>query len=227
MDQHKRYKCVLFDMDGTLVDSYEGIFHAYQWTMKQMGRDFGGENFVRRAIGAPLIWVFENICGMGRPQAEQAASHYRAYYADKGKHEATVYSGMEKTLNRLKKAGCFIGVATLKKESFAKEILEEQGLLSYFDVVCGMDGGDSLTKADLIRRCMRTAKSKKEETVLIGDSEFDAAGAEEAGVAFLGVTYGFGFRDRRHLNEYGVVMGAETAGEIADLLCAEQKGTKR
>lgn len=227
MGQHKRYKCVLFDMDGTLVDSYEGIFHAYQWTMKQMGREFGGEGFVRQAIGAPLIEVFENLCGMDRRQAEQAASYYRAYYAERGKHEIMVYDGIEETLKRLKNAGFFIGTATLKKENFAKEILKEQGLLSYFDAVCGMDEGDRLTKADLIRRCMAAAKSTKEETVLVGDSVFDAIGAEETEISFLGVTYGFGFCDLDHLKECGVQTGAKTAGEIADLLCSEEKGTER
>lgn len=227
MDAYKRYRCVLFDMDGTLVDSYEGIFHAYRWTMEQMGREFGGDGFVRRAIGAPLLWVFENLCGMDQPSAEQAAARFRAYYAREGKHQVKVYDGMEETLRRLKAAGCFLGTATLKREPFAKEILKEQGLLSYFDVVCGMDAGDHLTKADLVRRCMQAAKSEKEDTVLVGDSKFDAAGAKEAGVAFLAVTYGFGFHDRENPGDYGAVMIAEDAGVIADLLCTEGKGTQR
>ena len=139
MKGYKRYQCVLFDMDGTLVDSYQGIFHAYRRTMEQMGRTFGGDDFVRRAIGAPLLWVFESLCGMDRAQAERAAAVYRAYYADRGKHEARVYDGMEETLGRLKAAGCFLGAATLKKERFAREMLEEQGILPCFDAVCGMD----------------------------------------------------------------------------------------
>lgn len=102
MDLCKRYRCILFDMDGTLVDSYEGIFHAYRWTMEQMGRAFEGDPFVRRAIGAPLIWVFENLCGMDFPSAEQAAAQFRAYYAREGKHQVKVYDGMEETLCRLK-----------------------------------------------------------------------------------------------------------------------------
>lgn len=60
------YSCVLFDMDGTLVDTYEGIFHAYCWTMEQLGLPFEGEPFVRTAIGAPLLYVFEDLCGMNR-----------------------------------------------------------------------------------------------------------------------------------------------------------------
>ena len=224
MEKCNWYKCVLFDMDGTLVNSYEGIFHAYRWTMEQMGQDFGGDNFVRRAIGAPLIWVFENLCGMDHVVAERAAACYRTYYAEKGKLQASVYDGMEKTLRRLKEAGCFLGVATLKKDIFAKEMLDALGLLSYFDMVSGMDADDSLTKADLIRRCMQAAMSEKKETILVGDSAFDAAGAREAGTAFLAVTYGFGFQDPEQAKEAGAVLVAETAGEIADLLCGAGEG---
>lgn len=223
MEKCSWYKCVLFDMDGTLVNSYEGIFHAYRWTMEQTGRNFGGDNFVRRAIGAPLIWVFENLCGMDRVVAEQAAACYRTYYANQGKHQVRVYDGMEETLRRLKEAGCFLGVATLKNETFAKEMLDALGILSYFDIVCGMDASDRLTKADLIRRCMQAAKSEKKETILVGDSAFDAAGAREAGIAFLAVTYGFGFQDQKQLEDCGAIMVAETAGEIADLLCRAGK----
>lgn len=98
---------------------------------------------------------------MDRVVAEQAAACYRTYYANQGKHQVRVYDGMEETLRRLKEAGCFLGVATLKNETFAKEMLDALGILSYFDIVCGMDASDRLTKADLIRRCMQAAKIRK------------------------------------------------------------------
>ena len=210
------YKCVIFDMDGTLVDSYEGIFNAYRWTMEQMRLPFTGDRLVRKAIGAPLPYVFERLCGMENEQVQQAVGYYRAYYGDKGKQECRVYEGMEETLKELKKAGCFLGVATLKKEGFAKEILETCGLLPYFDAVCGMDDADRLTKAELIERCRQAAGTSREETVLVGDSEFDALGAEQAGVAFLAVTYGFGFREPGSLETHCVLMRAENAREIAE-----------
>lgn len=187
------YKCIVFDMDGTLIDSFEGIDKAYRQAFTQLNRKYPGESFVRRAIGAPLPQVFKDGCGMSKEETAEAVRIYRAYYDRFGKYEAVVYKGIKDVLQALKAAGIFLGVATLKKEAFARDILRHCSLFSYFDVVHGMDGKDTLAKADLIRRCMEDARVCKTQTVLVGDSSYDAAGAKAAGVDFLAVTYGFGF----------------------------------
>ena len=221
------YQCVLFDMDGTIVNSYEGIFHAYQWSLEKIGEKFGGDSFVQEAIGAPLVWVFENLCGLSPAKTQQAVAYYREYYARYGKREAHVYKGIEQSLNKLREAGCYLGTATLKKENFAKEMLEGLGILSYFDTVCGMDKDDRFTKADLIRRCMQYAGVPAEKTILVGDSEFDAAGAREAGVDFLAVTYGFGFHDKKALEKWDVTKSADRADEIAERICSRKEGMEQ
>ena len=212
------YNCVVWDMDGTLIDSYEGIFHAYAYALEKMGMGFAGDILVRRAIGAPLLYAFEHLVGIDRDRALRAAVYYREYYAAKGKREVTVYPGIPETLDRLKQAGCFLGTATLKKEAFAREILEQTGLLPHLDAVCGMDEHDRLTKADLIRRCMQQAGADPAKTVLVGDSEFDRAGAREAGIDFLAVTYGFGFADQDSLQGMAPERIAHTPADIADRL---------
>ena len=209
------YKCVLFDMDGTLVNSYEGIYRAYRQAFACLGLPFLGDAFVQTAIGAPLPFVFEHLCGMSRERAVQAIRCYREYYAKQGWRQVQVYDGMRETLGELKEAGCFLATATLKKETFAKQILQETGLLSLFDAVCGMDEDDRLTKADLIRRGMEAAGALPEETVLVGDSEFDLAGAGQAGIDFLAVTYGFGFRTPQARAQLNGRMQAESPRNIA------------
>ena len=188
-------RCVLFDMDGTLVDSYAGIRDSYRAAFSGMGLPFPGEILVREVIGAPLLSVFRDRCGMDASAARRAADLYREYYAAHGWREARAYPGMREALLRLKEACLMLGTATLKKEDFAREILRAQELLGLFDVVCGMDGGDTQSKADLIRCCLSALNVRAEEAVLVGDSEFDARGAAEAGIAFLPVTYGFGYRE--------------------------------
>lgn len=208
------YQCVIFDMDGTLIDSYEGIYHSYEWTMKKMGRVFGGEQFVRNAIGAPLPVTFRESCGMDEKEVQQAVQYYRDYYDRAGKHEAVLYEGMEKTLKQLKQAGCFLGVATMKKERFAEEILKSLDAWQYFDAVHGADEEGKFSKADLILQCLEDAEIKKEHAILVGDTRFDAEGAAEAGIDFLAVTYGFGFTGENPEGMHGAVYTAHTAAEI-------------
>ena len=210
------YKCILFDMDGTLVNSYEGIYNSYEYAFKKMNIEFKGKEFVENAIGAPLILTLENLCNMKKDEILKAVEYYRNYYNEKGKSQVKAYNGIKETLEKLKNNGYLLGVATLKRENFAKEILKNLNLLSNFDIVCGMDEKDSLTKADIIKNCISELNIKKEEAILVGDSEFDLKGAKEAGVDFLALTYGFGFRDREKLNKFNIEIFAENAYEISE-----------
>lgn len=189
------YKNIIFDMDGTLVNTYEGIFNSYQYVATKMGLDFGGDEFVKKAIGAPLKNVFLREFHLSEQQAVEAVRIYRSYYQKKGKNEACLYDGMANVLKLLKEQGYKICVATLKNENFAKDIVNALGIAKYFDVVYGIDDNDAYTKADLIRKCIKFVEGKKEESILVGDSEYDFLGSKEAGIDFLAVTYGFGFKD--------------------------------
>lgn len=211
-------KCILFDVDGTLIDSYPGILNAYRYAFAQLGLEFPGEAFVKSAIGGSLPHAFERLYGMGRAKAQEAIRHYRSYYSEHGRHEASVYPGIQAALEHLRAAGMAIGTATLKSERFATEMLGELGLLPYFDAVCGMDAGNTLTKSRLIARCMDRLHARPADTVLVGDSLFDAHGAAEAGVRFLPVTYGYGFRDPESLRRIHAVKAASHPAEIAGLI---------
>lgn len=209
------YKCVLFDMDGTLVNTYQGIFNSYKYAFGKMNLEFQGEKFVGKMIGAPLLSVFKKHVGLSDEQAEQAVSYYREYYSELGKEEAFTYEGIEKSLIQLKDRGVLLGVATLKRETFAKEILHNLNLEQYFDIICGIDERDHMTKADLLKKCMKQLEVSAEETLLVGDSEYDAEGAEEAGVAFMAVLYGFGFKETESMKKNKMHFVAETGEEIA------------
>lgn len=210
-----KYKYVLFDMDGTLVNTYQGIYNSYKYAFEKMGLPFLGDKLVGKVIGAPLLSVFEDHLGLGKGKALKAVEHYRKYYSETGKTEVTVYDGIEKSLIALKEAGCVLGVATLKREDFALDILKELNLLKYFDVVYGANKTDTLSKSDLLQKCTDAIKMKNFEGILVGDSEYDAEGAQKAGMDFCAVLYGFGFKEDKSLDPNLVSLQVSKPSDIA------------
>lgn len=207
-----KYQCILFDLDGTLADTFPGILHAYQYAAEKMGLPEPSENLVNEAIGAPLTEVFRKKFGLNQEQTAEAVQYYREQYARTGIMEADRYPHIDEVLRELKARGKLLGVTTLKKEAFAGKILSHLGIDRYMDVILGMDEKDRLTKAELIVKAMTLLGQKREETVLVGDSFYDALGAQEAGVDFIGVTYGFGFQKSADVLAY------KRAAAIADIL---------
>ncbi len=187
-------RSVIFDFDGTIADTSEGIIDAHRFALDAMGHEEVPEQELRNVIGGNLLNTYINTFGFEEEKAVQAVAVYRKRYAEVGIHKASVYDDFEELLKELRAKGCMIGAATLKAEIFAKEMLKEMGIFKYFDVVCGMDLADKNSKASLVGKCVDFFKCEKREAVLVGDSMNDYSGAAEAGVAFVGVTYGFGFK---------------------------------
>lgn len=186
-------KLVIFDFDGTIADTSEGIIDAHKHTLKTMGRDIPSDNELRSIIGGNLLKTYIEKFGFEETIAREAVSIYRERYANIGIHKAELYPGFSDMLTVLKERGYKTGVATLKAEVFAKTMLNEMGILERFDEVCGMDPNDGLDKAGLILKCAALCGTSIDQTVLVGDSNNDLSGAQKAGVHFIGVTYGFGF----------------------------------
>lgn len=187
-------KLIVFDMDGTLADTAPGILNSHRYAHKKMGAAIPDPQVLRDVIGGPLLNTYIDRFGFSPEQARVAVTHYRNYYAQKGLLEAQLYPGMKQTLQTLRQRGFSLGVATLKAERFVKTMLEEMGVADCFRVIYGMDEADTRTKKQLIEMCMEAVGATAQETVMVGDSEHDQTGAQQAGVAFAGVSYGFGFK---------------------------------
>lgn len=195
------YKNILFDLDGTLTDSGEGIMNAIVYATKKMNWPTPDDETLRSFIGPPLLESFKKLA-VNSAEAAQAVSYYRDYYKEKGLFENLVYPEIPETLNELKRDGAQLYVATSKPEVFAKQILEHFQLASYFEGIYGasLDGQRS-KKGDVIRYALAEAgiQPTKDDSVMIGDRSHDILGARENQLASIGVLYGFGDREELQL----------------------------
>lgn len=187
-------KLVIFDFDGTIADTSGGILDSHRFALNAMGREIPSDDELRGVIGRNLLKTYIEKFGFTEPGAREAVRLYRKRYAEVGIHEAVLYPGFADLVKKLKNKDYMVGVATLKAENFAKIMLDEMEILNYFDEVCGMDANDGLDKTGLILKCRKLCHCGKDGTILVGDSNNDFIGAQNAGVDFIGVTYGFGFK---------------------------------
>jgi phosphoglycolate phosphatase len=212
----KQYRTILFDLDGTLADTSQGIYNCHRYAISCMGITEPIDRKLEGIIGAPLLESYRTRFGFSDESARIAASHYRKRYAEKGIFEAELYKGIRQLLEGLQKNGYYLGVASLKAEPFVISMMEHWGISDYFSVLRGVDDKDKYTKADLLRFCMQEINSAPEDTILVGDSSYDGIGAKETQIDFLAVTYGLGFRKRDEAEKFNPVYVANTVTDLFD-----------
>lgn len=188
------YDIILFDLDGTVTDSAEGITRCVQYSAEAMGLPVPDLEELNIFVGPPLKEMFMEYFGLDAKKGEEAVKHYRKRYEEKGMYENSVYNGMLEVLKALKQAGKTVALATSKPEVFAKGILDHFGLTKYFDYIGGSTlNGERNTKAKVINYVLEgLGVENKERAVMIGDRKYDILGAKEAGISSVGVLYGYG-----------------------------------
>ena len=196
-------KSILFDLDGTLTDSGEGIMKCARLALEYYGIPVPDINALRVFVGPSLVDSFVRF-GVPKEEANHAVEVYRSRYLTVGKFENYPYPGIHELLRKLKDRGHKLYVATSKPETTSIEILEHFELAEFFDIIAGasMDSGRNC-KADviayLLNQCQRT-----DEIVMVGDTAYDVIGAKAHNIPTIGVSWG-----------YGEVSDLETAGAVA------------
>lgn len=182
---------ILFDFDGTLFDTVEGITKSVQYALRKHGLD-AELHELRCFAGPPLVAMFMEKFGFDRETAEQATREYREYYLPFGVYESRVFPGVREMIMNLRTAGKKVGVATSKPQHLAEQLLRGEHMLPLFDVIVGSgDQGENNAKSAVIRRAMGVLGASADETVLIGDTRYDVAGAHEVGIPCICVEYGY------------------------------------
>ena len=216
-----KYKYVLFDLDGTVSESALGIRASLEHAIKQIGKPLPNLDDYTLYIGPPLIDTFRNLCHFTEEESAQGVEIYRDYYDTYGKFKNKLYDGMKDVLTALRNQGTKLAVCTSKYEKFAEEIVELLGVSDYFDAVCGSTlDGSRKDKKDLIPYAVKTLggdfDTERENTVMLGDTYFDARGARMCNVDFIGVKYGYGSLEQ--MKAEGAEIFAETPADILPLL---------
>ena len=184
-------KKILFDLDGTLTDSGEGIMHCTELTLAHYHLPIPTRTEMRSIVGPPLK---DSFLRYGIPVAEldNAVEFYRRHYLDVGQFENFPYAGIETLLKRLKDDGHSLYVATSKPETMAQNILHHFNLDTYFTIICGaVSDARRNTKEQVIEHLL-SLLDNKENLVMVGDTIYDVKGAAYHGIPTVAVTWGYG-----------------------------------
>ena len=216
--KEKNYSEILFDLDGTLTDSGPGIMHGFEYAIRKMGDTVEDKSTLRRFIGPPLEYSFGSILGYSDEDTKKAITLYREYYFNRGGvMENEVYPDIEELLDKLKKSGKKLAVATSKSEKGTNIVLEHFGLTKYFDVVATSNDTDRRTKADVIRFALESlGNTDKSSVLMVGDRNQDINAANETGIDSVGVLWGYG--DRDELEGAGATFIVDKPSDILKLI---------
>ena len=213
-------KYFLFDLDGTLTNTKEGIIKGLVIALGSVGKNEKDLSKLERFIGPPLKKSFMNFYNLNSEQADLAIEKYREYYKDKGMYECALYGGMDKLLRKLREEApnVKICVATSKPQYFAEKILEHCGVRDCFDVIVGATMDHSrVEKADIIAEVMRLCPEyEKSEMIMIGDRKYDIEGAKLCEIESVGVR--FGFAEGTELEDAGADYIVYTVSELEEKL---------
>lgn len=196
-------KAVLFDLDGTLTDSGEGIINCAWYALEHFGLPLPPKEEMRVFVGPPLWDTFLRF-GVPEDRTDEAVQVFRSRYVPIGKFENTPYPGIRELLAELKESGCHLYVATSKPETTAIEILEHFDLAQYFDRICGADLEKKRNSKSAVIAYLLNQENPERKLIMVGDTEFDVTGAAAHNIPTIGVSWG-----------YGEVSAMENAGSYA------------
>lgn len=184
-----KYRTVIFDLDGTLVNSEPGICQSILYATRTLGLPDPTEKVLHAFFGPPLLYSFETILGLSLDKAEQAVELYRADYAREGVYNSSLFDGVTQMLDELRRADIALFIATSKPERFARIFLDKFKIAGYFSGVCAQ-GQDSriVGKAAVVGEALRQAGDRL-PALMVGDTRHDIQGGAENALDAAGVSW--------------------------------------
>lgn len=212
----KHYDLILFDLDGTLTDPWEGITKSVQYALAKMDIDEPDRHKLTAFIGPPLMESFQHFYHLDPEQAWLGVQYYREYFAEYGLYENTVYEGVPKLLESLKDRQIPLGVATSKPTFYSETILRHFNLDKYFQLVVGSNmDGTRVLKAEIIEASIKPFGIES-QVLMVGDRRHDIEGAHSNRIDSTAVAYGYGSVDE--LQQAQPTYLVHSVAELAQLL---------
>lgn len=192
------YKYVLFDLDGTLTDSKEGIIKSVAYALEKMGETTAGRLDQHTVIGPPMMTTFTQVYGFSEAKARHLYSLFQERYGTVGRFENKPFPGILDLLQALRDHGVASYVATSKPTVHAQAICDKFGITPYVEAVCGSTLGGSETKADVMQAVLdRIGPDGVPSSLMVGDRKYDVIGARETHVPVAIVGFGYGTEAER------------------------------
>lgn len=210
------FDVILFDLDGTLTDSKEGIINCVKYALKPYGIEENDMSVLLRFIGPPLYDMFAETYGFSHERANEAVAKYRERFSDVGLFENALIDGAAELLEYLRKKGKTLVLATSKPIVFAERIIENFGIAKYFDYAVGAELDGTLGhKEDVIREALKRAGATDlSRAVIIGDRNYDILGAKKCGISSIGVRCGYA--ENGELEDAGADYIFDNLAEVKD-----------
>lgn len=212
------YRCILFDLDGTLTDSGPGIVNCARYAITALGDPAPEDRFLLQFVGPPLQNSFMELCGYSREKTAEAIRIFRERYEPVGQFENSPAQGMKELLAKLKTAGYTTALASSKREDLCRSVCGRFGFTPYLDVIAGSPPAGDWSKADVIREALRRLEiDDPASALMVGDRKYDVLGAKECGMACVGVRF-FGYAPPGELEEAGAAAVVDSAAALEKYL---------
>jgi len=220
------YQYILFDLDGTLTDSKEGIMNCFKYAVEKLGDQAPADEKLLSFIGPPLKQSFASL-GYDDAKVETAIRYYRERYEPIGKYENAPVEGGVELCARLKQRGYCLAVASSKPRHMCIDICEHFGFAEYLDHIVGPSAHNNWTKSDVIREVMRLFgidESNRSQVLMVGDRMYDVYGAKECGIDCVGVEF-FGYAAPGELHDAGAIAVVNTTKALEELILSYEQGS--
>lgn len=225
-------KTIIFDLDGTLTDSEEGILKSVTYALESFGYEIPPHETLLLFLGPPLVDSFQEHCGMALEEAEKVYKKFGERYGTIGKFENQLYPNIIDLLDKVKNEHYTVALATAKPEVYAREILDHFSITQYFDVIVGANYKEGLVhKKEILQKAIElcgnplTDDTGRRLVYMVGDRKYDVESGNELGCISIGVTYGYG--TETELNDANAEYLCDDVDDIVMTLDLEEMFVRR